>query len=72
MLREDTIKIEGGVVAVLPRGLCRVELSNGHRLLAHLSVRLRSGQTELAPGDRVTVEMSPFDMSRGRIILKEQ
>jgi translation initiation factor IF-1 len=52
---------------VLPRMLCRVELPNGHLILAHRSSRMRMNFVSLDPGDRVTVEMSPFDMSRGRI-----
>ena len=70
MLRKDNIKGEGRVIEVLPNTLCRVELSNGHRLLAHRSARMR--QADLGPGDRVTLEMSPFDLSQGRITLKEQ
>ena len=52
---------------VLPNTLCRVELPNGHRILAHRSSRLRLSRIQISPGDRVKVEMSPFDMSRGRV-----
>jgi translation initiation factor IF-1 len=56
------------VTAVLPNTVCRVELPNGHRILAHRSSRLRSSFVRLVPGDRITVEMSPYDMSQGRIM----
>jgi translation initiation factor IF-1 len=59
-------------VEALPNLLYRVELKNGHRLLAHIAGRQRAKMTPLAPGDRVTVEMSPFDLSKGRIAIKEQ
>ena len=72
MLRKDNFKVEGRVIEVLPNTLCRVELSNGHRLLAHRSAPMRSSRADLGPGDRVTLEMSPFDLSQGRITLKEQ
>jgi translation initiation factor IF-1 len=65
--REDGIKIEGRVIEVLPNTVCRVELPNGHRILAHRASRLRMNLIRLDPGDRVSVEMSPFDMSKGRI-----
>jgi translation initiation factor IF-1 len=65
---EGAITIEGRVVEVLPNTLFRVQLSNGHRLLAHASGRRRMAFERLVAGDCVTVEMSPYDMSRGSII----
>ena len=72
MLRESAIKVEGRVVEVLPNTLCRVELANGHRVLAYRSARLRASLAGLVPGDRVTVEMSLFDLSKGCITVREQ
>ena len=63
----DAIRAEGTVVEVLPKMLFRLELPNGHRILAHAAARLRPGLTRVAVGDQLTVEMTPFDMSRGRI-----
>ena len=72
MPREDAIKVEGTVVEVLPKTLFRVELANRHRLLAHVSGRMRMNFIRLALGDKVTVEMSPYDLSKGCIVLTEQ
>jgi translation initiation factor IF-1 len=72
MPRADGIEVEGRVMEVLPNGVCRVELPNGHRILAHRSRTLRAAQVGLSPGDRVAVEMSPFDMSRGCITNRKQ
>ena len=67
MPRQDAIKVEGVVVAVLKETLFRVELPNRHRLVAHVAGRARRQRIRLAPGDKVTVEMSPYDLSTGRI-----
>ena len=67
MRREDAIKVEGTVVEVLKDILFRVELPNRHRILAHLAGKARSKPIRLLPGDKVTVEMSPYDLSQGRI-----
>ena len=69
MAREDAIKVEGVVVEVLPNGMCRVELANGHRLLAFVASESRLSFARLAPGDKVRLEMSPYDLSEGRIIV---
>lgn len=69
---EEAIRVEGHVVEVLPNQLFRVELSNGHRFIAHTSGRMRMNFIRLVVGDRVTVEMSPYDLSKGCITLKEQ
>ena len=71
MARGDAIQVEGVVVEVLPNGTCRVELANGHRVLAYVPARARLSFARLAPGDRVQLEMSPYDLSAGRIVLKD-
>ena len=72
MAREDAIKLEGAVVEVLPNTMYRVELSNGHRVLAHVSGKMRLNFTRFLPGDRVTLEMSPYDLSKGCITLEHK
>ena len=72
MSRPDFITVEGTVVEVLPNMLFRVELPNGHRLLAHTSGRLRLHFVKVSPGDKVTVELSPFDLSKGAITLPQE
>lgn len=71
MPREDAIQAEGRVIEVLPNRIFRVEMPNGHRILAHMSGRVRLNFVRIAVGDAVTVEMSPYDLSRGCIILNE-
>ncbi len=71
MSREDAIKVEGTVAEVLPNNVFRVTLANGHRILAHVSGKMRLHFVRLTPGDKVTVEMSPYDLSKGCIVLKE-
>jgi translation initiation factor IF-1 len=65
--REDAIKVEGTVIQVLPNTMFQVELPNGHRVLAHVSGKTRVNFVRLAPGDKVMVEMSPFDLTKGCI-----
>ena len=67
MAKEDVIEIEGTVVEALPNAQFRVELPNGHKLLAHISGKLRMNFIRILPGDKVTIEMSPYDLTRGRI-----
>jgi translation initiation factor IF-1 len=69
--REDAIQVEGTVVEVLPNNIFRVELPNGHRMLAHISGKMRLSFARIDAGNTVTVEMSPYDLSRGSIILRE-
>jgi translation initiation factor IF-1 len=70
---EDVIRLEGTLIEVLREAiLFRVELANGHRLLGHVSQRRRREAAELKPGDKVNLEMSPFDFSKGRIVLEER
>ena len=70
MSREDAIKVEGVIVELLPKTMFRVELPNGHRLLARLSRKERRNLIQLLPGDSVTIEMSPYDLSNGCITLE--
>ena len=65
----DAIRLDGAVVEVLPGGLLQVELANGHRVLGHTPHRDREKLAALGVGDRVTLEMTPFDMSKGRIVM---
>jgi translation initiation factor IF-1 len=65
--KEDVIEIEGIVVESLPNAQFRVELPNGHQLLAHISGKLRMNFIRILPGDKVTLEMSPYDLTKGRI-----
>lgn len=67
MAKEDVIEIEGTVVEALPNTMFKVELENGHEILAHISGKLRMNYIRILPGDKVTVEMSPYDLTRGRI-----
>ena len=68
MAKEDVIEVEGVVVEALPNTNFKVELENGHQILAHISGKLRMNYIKILPGDKVKVELSPYDLSRGRII----
>ena len=70
MAREGAIEVEGAIVEVLPNTMYRVELANGHRLLAFVAGRARLSFARLALGDKVRLEMSPYDLSEGRIIVE--
>jgi len=65
--KEDVIEVEGRVIEAMPNAMFRVELENGHKILAHISGKLRMHYIRILPGDKVTVEMSPYDLTRGRI-----
>ena len=67
MSKADVIEIEGTVIEKLPNAMFQVELENGHRVLAHISGKIRMNFIKILPGDRVTVELSPYDLTRGRI-----
>jgi len=67
MAKEETIQVEGKVVEPLPNAMFRVELDNGHVVLAHISGKMRMHFIKILPGDRVTMELSPYDLTRGRI-----
>ena len=70
MAKEETIQVEGRVLEALPNTMFKVELENGHQVLAHVSGKMRKHFIRILPGDRVTVELSPYDLSRGRIIYR--
>jgi len=70
--KEDAIEVEGTVVEPLPNAMFRVELANGHRVLAHISGKMRMHFIRILPGDKVTVELSPYDLTRGRIIYRSK
>jgi len=70
MSKEDAIRLEAKVIDALPNAMFRVELENGHRILAHVSGKMRMHFIRILPGDKVTVEMSPYDLTKGRIILR--
>ena len=65
--KEEAIEVEGTVLEPLPNAMFRVELDNGHKILAHISGKMRMHYIRILPGDRVTVELSPYDLTRGRI-----
>jgi translation initiation factor IF-1 len=65
--KEDVIEVEGVVIEALPNANFQVELSNGHKILAHVSGKLRMNYIRIVPGDKVKIEMSPYDLSKGRI-----
>ena len=67
MAKEDVIEVEGTVVETLPNTNFKVELENGHKILAHISGKLRMNYIKILPGDKVKVELSPYDLNRGRI-----
>ena len=70
--KEEPIRVDGTVVELLPNTMFRVELPNGHRVLAHISGKMRMNFIKILPGDKVTLEMSPYDLSKGRIIYREK
>lgn len=72
MPKEDVIELEGTVLEALPNAMFRVELTNGHKVLAHISGKMRMHYIKILPGDKVTVEFSPYDLNRGRIIYRER
>ena len=70
--KEEAITVEGKVSETLPNAMFRVELSNGHKVLAHVSGKMRMNFIRILPGDSVVIELSPYDLSRGRIIRRER
>ena len=70
--KEEAITVEGKVIETLPNAMFRVELPNGHRVLGHVSGKMRMNFIRILPGDKVTLELSPYDLSRGRIIRREK
>ena len=67
MGKEDIIEVQGAVLETLPNAMFRVQLDNGHKILAHISGKMRMNFIRILPGDKVTVELSPYDLTRGRI-----
>ena len=72
MSKEDVFEIEGIVVEKLPNAMFKVELENGHQVLAHISGKLRKNFIRILPGDKVTMEMSPYDLTKGRITWRDK
>ncbi|MCI0331005.1 MAG: translation initiation factor IF-1 [candidate division Zixibacteria bacterium] len=70
MAKEETIQVEGKVIEPLPNAMFKVELDNGHQVLAHISGKMRMHYIRILPGDKVTVELSPYDLTRGRIVYR--
>lgn len=68
MTKQDVIEVEGTVLEAMPNTMFQVELDNGHKILAHISGKLRMHYIRILPGDKVVVELSPYDLTRGRII----
>ena len=72
MAKDDVLELEGTVLEALPNAMFKVELPNGHVILAHISGKLRMNYIRILPGDKVTLEMSPYDLSKGRIIWRDK
>ena len=72
MPKEDAIEVMGTVLETLPNAMFRVELDNGHKVLAHISGKMRMHYIKILPGDKVKIELSPYDLGRGRIIFRER
>ncbi len=70
MAKKDAIRLTAKVIDALPNAMFKVELENGHQILAHVSGKMRMHFIRILPGDQVTVEMSPYDLNRGRIVLR--
>jgi translation initiation factor IF-1 len=70
LAKEEGIQVEGTVVEPLPNAMFRVELENGHKVLAHISGKMRMHFIKILPGDKVTIELSPYDLTRGRIVYR--
>jgi translation initiation factor IF-1 len=70
MAKKDAIRLQAKVIEALPNAMFRVELENGHKILAHVSGKMRMNFIRILPGDVVTIEMSPYDLNRGRIVLR--
>lgn len=72
MAKQDVIELEGTVLDTLPNAMFKVELENGHQLIAHVSGKIRMNFIRILPGDKVTVELSPYDLTRGRITYRHK
>ena len=72
MTKQDKIEIEGRILEALPNAMFRVEMEGGHKILAHISGKMRMHYIKILPGDKVKVELSPYDLTRGRIVFREK
>jgi translation initiation factor IF-1 len=72
MPKDDVIEVEGRILEKLPNAMFRVELTNGHKILAHISGKMRMHFIKILPGDKVKIEMSPYDLTRGRITFRDK
>ena len=72
MAKEEKIEVEGIILEALPNAMFRVEMEGGHKILAHISGKMRMHYIKILPGDKVKVELSPYDLSRGRITYREK
>ena len=72
MSKSEVIEVEGKVVETLPNAMFKVELENGHQVLGHISGKLRMNFIKILPGDKVTIELSPYDLTKGRIIWRDK
>ena len=72
MAKEGVLELEGKIIEALPNAMFQVELENGHKVLAHISGKLRQNFIRILPGDKVTLELSPYDLSKGRIIWRDK
>ena len=70
MAKEDSIEVQGTVLETLPNAMFRVEIENGHKILAHISGKMRMHYIRILPGDKVTVELTPYDLSKARIVFR--
>jgi translation initiation factor IF-1 len=70
--KDEALQVEGTIVEALPNVMFRVDLENGHRILGHISGKMRKHYIRILPGDRVTVELSPYDLTRGRIVYRHR
>jgi translation initiation factor IF-1 len=71
-MKEEAIEVEGRIVEALPNAMFKVELENGHRVLAHVSGKMRMHFIRILPGDKVKLELSPYDLTKGRIVYREK
>jgi translation initiation factor IF-1 len=72
MVKEEKIEVEGTILEALPNAMFRVEMEGGHKILAHISGKMRMHYIKILPGDKVKVELSPYDLTRGRITYREK
>ena len=70
MAKEDSIEVQGTIIETLPNAMFKVTLDNGHKVLAHVSGKMRMHFIKILPGDKVTIELSPYDITRGRIVYR--